>query len=68
MWDNLGTTNAERLAASFQKEKKVFIAFYSSLKNKEKIYENKIHNTQKTVIGASLRYFVRVPMGGGQML
>ena len=29
---------------------------------KEKIYENKIHNTQKTVIGASLRYFVRVPI------
>lgn len=50
------------------RKRRRYLCILLILKNKEKIYENKIHNTQKTVIGASLRYFVRVPMGGGQML
>ena len=66
MWDNLGTTNAERLAASFQKEKKVFIAFYSSLKTRRKFMKTKFTTHKKQLSALVCATLLGFPWGGGK--
>jgi len=66
MWDNLGTTNAERLVASFQKEKKVFIAFYSSLKTRRKFMKTKFTTHKKQLSALVCATLLGFPWGGGK--
>ena len=68
MWDNLGTTNAERLAASFQKEKKVFIAFYSSLKTRRKFMKTKFTTHKKQLSALVCATLLGFPWGGANAI